>query len=561
MLEDIKLLRRLLFSLTEDDCLNFYLITKCIRESIKVDEKTSDWIFWEPSEVLFVSAKQRLQHILANRDSLNSEINPKWISFLSVIEEIENEVKSHQSLVNVLVIVNQDKTIVKLNQLLEKGTDCVFQEIIERSKSLIGYASDKDDQSKKRKVSNEMKSDSLQVVSLTTEDKVGQELSHLKSNLKITYHSLTEGGLAFEEMLEVHKPYYFILFDPDMEMIRRLEIYQAMKCSPEQIKIYFFMYDGSAEEQLFLTSLRKEKEAFETLIKSKASMVVPEGITGMNNDHPDLASTATTQLKPSTREAGGQISRSQMIQQSIVVDMREFRSSLPSMIHKRGITIIPVTIEIGDYILTPETCVERKSISDLIGSLNSGRLFNQVAVMTRQYKRSVLLIEFDFNKSFSFKGKYWGLDFAKSDQDLYAKLIILTIQFPQLRLIWSPSPQFSSEVFEYLKQGKEEPDVEKIQQTSEDQLSGDYSDKYDIGAKNFLLCLPGVNLNNVYAIMNRVKTIFELCDQTEEQLEKMLQSKQNSQALYQSIHSNLIALSNTEHIIAPKKSVFKKLKK
>jgi len=156
---------------------------------------------------------------------------------------------------------------------------------------------------------------------------------------------------------------------------------------------------------------------------------------------------------------------------------------------------------------------------------------------------------------------HFRLDFSKSDQNLYAKLIILTIQFPQLRLIWSPSPQFSSEVFEYLKQGKEEPDVEKIQQTSEDQLSGDYSDKYDIGAKNFLLCLPGVNLNNVYAIMNRVKTIFELCDQTEEQLEKMLQSKQNSQALYQSIHSNLIALSNTEHIIAPKKSVFKKLKK
>lgn len=74
----------------------------------------------------------------------------------------------------------------------------------------------------------------------------------------------------------------------------------------------------------------------------------------------------------------------------VIVDMREFRSSLPSVIHKRGIDIIPLTLEVkrdflnaylndfikkvGDYILTPDICVERKSISDLIGSLNSGRL-------------------------------------------------------------------------------------------------------------------------------------------------------------------------------------------
>ena len=57
--------------------------------------------------------------------------------------------------------------------------------------------------------------------------------------------------------------------------------------------------------------------------------------------------------------------------------------------------------QVGDYILTPEICVERKSISDLIGSLASGRLFNQAMSMTRYYKNPVLLIEFDPKKSFS----------------------------------------------------------------------------------------------------------------------------------------------------------------
>ena len=81
--------------------------------------------------------------------------------------------------------------------------------------------------------------------------------------------------------------------------------------------------------------------------------------------------------------------------------MREFRSELPSLIHKRGIEIEPVTIEVGDYILTPEICVERKSISDLIGSLQNGRLYNQATAMTRFYAKPMLLIEFDSNKPFA----------------------------------------------------------------------------------------------------------------------------------------------------------------
>jgi hypothetical protein len=52
-----------------------------------------------------------------------------------------------------------------------------------------------------------------------------------------------------------------------------------------------------------------------------------------------------------------------------------------------------VTIEIGDYVLSPEICVERKSVSDLVQSLASGRLFNQAKAMTRAYKMPVLLIE------------------------------------------------------------------------------------------------------------------------------------------------------------------------
>ena len=72
----------------------------------------------------------------------------------------------------------------------------------------------------------------------------------------------------------------------------------------------------------------------------------------------------------STRKAGGALSTNKA-NAKVIVDMREFRSELPSLLHKRGIDIEPKTIEVGDYILTPEICVERKSISDLIGKVYS----------------------------------------------------------------------------------------------------------------------------------------------------------------------------------------------
>lgn len=84
----------------------------------------------------------------------------------------------------------------------------------------------------------------------------------------------------------------------------------------------------------------------------------------------------------------------------IIVDIREFRSELPSILHKKGFRIEPVTLEVGDYVLTPNIAVERKSINDLIESLSNGRLYNQVNAMSRSYKYPVLLIEFDQNKPF-----------------------------------------------------------------------------------------------------------------------------------------------------------------
>jgi DNA excision repair protein ERCC-4 len=70
-------------------------------------------------------------------------------------------------------------------------------------------------------------------------------------------------------------------------------------------------------------------------------------------------------------------------------------------------SVVPLTIAVGDYILSPNIAVERKSIPDLVGSLGSGRLYSQAEAMCRYYSEAVLLIEFDETKPFSLLVGAW----------------------------------------------------------------------------------------------------------------------------------------------------------
>ena len=102
-----------------------------------------------------------------------------------------------------------------------------------------------------------------------------------------------------------------------------------------------------------------------------------------------------------TRIAGGGRLAASAEPPRVVVDVREVRSSLPSLLHGQNMIVVPCMLTVGDYILTPDICVERKSIKDLISSFKDGRLYTQAETMLLHYKNPMLLIEFDHNKSFT----------------------------------------------------------------------------------------------------------------------------------------------------------------
>jgi DNA excision repair protein ERCC-4 len=77
----------------------------------------------------------------------------------------------------------------------------------------------------------------------------------------------------------------------------------------------------------------------------------------------------------------------------IIVDERERKSGIPELLRSVGLNVEMKTLPIGDYIVAPETVVERKSIRDLMSSVFDGRLFDQCSRLKEHFEHPILLVE------------------------------------------------------------------------------------------------------------------------------------------------------------------------
>ncbi|KAJ3561892.1 hypothetical protein NP233_g9913 [Leucocoprinus birnbaumii] len=367
-----------------------------------------------------------------------------------------------------------------------------------------------------------------------------------------------------DRMLAEIQPRFIVLFEPSLEFVRRIEVYRGSYAGLA-VRVYHMLYANSCEEHRYLAALRKEKEAFERLVKERGTMM----LTLEERREPGSATTGESGVKTvNTRLAGG---RRELDTEpaKVVVDMREFRSTLPSLLHASSLYVIPATLTVGDYVLTPDICVERKSLTDLVQSFNSGRLYTQCELMSVHYKHPVLLIEFEEDKAFSLEVISEMKSYAKPTQKypkkpnsrpatfgaaandptndpgsgptIQAKLVLLTLSFPRLRIIWSSSPYATAEIFTDLKKNQPEPDQIKAIVTGADG-DPDVGKGVNATAEELLRSLPGIGSgvgsggsSVAGAVMRRCKSVKELCELKEEEV-KALVGLGPGRVLYEFLH-------------------------
>ena len=86
------------------------------------------------------------------------------------------------------------------------------------------------------------------------------------------------------------------------------------------------------EEQRYLSTIKRERDAFKSLIDQKATMSVPLQCLDLRPRGPPAPSMDTRTEK---RHSGPG--------RRVAVDMREFRSALPSFLHAAGLDLDAVS--------------------------------------------------------------------------------------------------------------------------------------------------------------------------------------------------------------------------
>ncbi|KDD73318.1 hypothetical protein H632_c2306p0, partial [Helicosporidium sp. ATCC 50920] len=199
----------------------------------------------------------------------------------------------------------------------------------------------------------------------------------------------------------------------------------------------------------------------------------------------------------------------------------------PGVLHAHGLELVPLTLEVGDYVLSPDLVVERKALADLKSSLLSGRLRAQAAAMSEHYATPVLLIEFAADSAFVFQGAPEFADDARSGggggASVAARLVLLVLQFPRLRLLWSRSPRATAELFALLKAVREEPDPVKAALVGlPDAAEG--AVLYNAAALDLLRQVPGLAEANVRALARAGGSLRGLARMSELDMARAVQS-------------------------------------
>jgi DNA excision repair protein ERCC-4 len=138
--------------------------------------------------------------------------------------------------------------------------------------------------------------------------------------------------------------------------------------------------------------------------------------------------------------------------------------------------------------------------------------------LSRHYRSPVLLIEFDADRPFSLESRH-EMSADISSRSAISKLVLVTLHFPRVRMLWSHGPHNTAALFAALKKEQAEPDLDRAVLVG---AEGETGHAVSTLAQEILRALPGVTDHNVLALLNHVKNLQELCQMPLEALSRLI---------------------------------------
>ncbi|AFK21638.1 DEAD/DEAH box helicase [Pyrococcus sp. ST04] len=195
-----------------------------------------------------------------------------------------------------------------------------------------------------------------------------------------------------EEGLDVPEVDLVVFYEPVPSAIRSIQR-RGRTGRHRPGRVVILMAKGTRDEAYYWSSRQKEKVMQET-IRKVSQMVKKQRQTS-------LESFVKKQEEKRTLEAwlekrSEEKSITEKIEKRgvrIVVDTRELRSEVVKRLKMLGVSLEFKTLDVGDYIVSEDVAIERKSANDFIQSIIDGRLFDQVKRLKDAYSRPIIIIE------------------------------------------------------------------------------------------------------------------------------------------------------------------------
>lgn len=193
-----------------------------------------------------------------------------------------------------------------------------------------------------------------------------------------------------EEGLDISECNFVIFYDNPPSAIR---IVQRMGRTGRKLpgKVYVLLTKGTRDERYYWAGLQR-KRVMRNLIRELSNNKNINMLSEISNNE-SLKSNTQNLLSFIQESKSSKITQSQEEQLIIYVDNRELQSDIAKELILRGVDVRPINLEIGDYVLSDEVVVERKTVEDFAKSIIDKRIFNQIINMRDLYSKPILLIE------------------------------------------------------------------------------------------------------------------------------------------------------------------------
>ena len=190
----------------------------------------------------------------------------------------------------------------------------------------------------------------------------------------------------------------------------------------------------------------------------------------------------------------------------IILDQRE-RNGIEKILKRKGAEVEINTLEVGDYILSNDVAIERKTISDFLQSLIDRRLFQQAQNMVANFNKPLFIVEGDLTEIYSLRNI--------NANAIRAAISSLVLDYKTPVIFTSDIDETASFLLTIAKREQEQKNKEVSLRGSKRQLALHEQQQF------FIEGLPNIGPNLAKILLKKFKTPKKVLSASEKRLSKI----------------------------------------